>query len=124
RITVAVIDGGFADLQCACDLFSRNSGEFAREDRDVLFVAMRLCKIQAARESEPVNQALRHRPVVCQIVFFDLLMYASDATMGLCRKMDRPKEETQNGTGFGRVEFRRLLPRAPTSIEDGPDVLQ
>src|SRR5262245_61735514 len=42
---------------------------------------MRLCKIQAARESEPVNQALRHRPVVCQIVFFDLLMYASDARM-------------------------------------------
>src|SRR5262245_54059768 len=117
RITVAVIDGGFADLQCACDLFRGNSGELAREDRDVLFAAMRLCKIRAAGESEPVNQALRHRPVVGQILFFDLLMYAPGPAVGFRCEMDRPKEETQNGTGFGRVEFRWLLPRAPTSIE-------
>src|SRR5262245_4293552 len=85
---------------------------------------MRLCKIQAAGESEPVNQALRHRPVVGQILFFDLLVYAPGAAVGFRCEINRPKEETQNGTGFGRVEFRWLLPRAPTSIEDGPDVLQ
>src|SRR5262249_9570146 len=62
---------------------------------------MRLCKIQAAGESDPVNQALRHRPVVGQIVFVDLLMYASDAVMGLCRKMNRRKRKLKTGRASG-----------------------
>src|SRR5262245_66080084 len=101
RITVAVIDGGFADLQCACDLLSGNSGELAREDRDVLFAAMRLCKIQAAGESEPVNQALRHRPVVGQILFFDLLMYGLVRRWAFVARWTVRKRKLRTGRASG-----------------------
>ena len=85
---------------------------------------MRLCKFQALAQGERFNQALRHCPSICQMVLFDRLVYAPGPAVGFGREMDRPKQETQNRTGLWCIEFRRLLPRPPTSVEDGPDVLQ
>src|SRR5262249_17763290 len=64
-----------------------------------------------------------HRSFVGHIVLFDVLMYVHGAAVGSGREVDRAKQETQNGTGVGRIQFRRLLPPTPTPGEYGPNVL-